>query len=811
MLFGRKRFTAADRITLSLVLLSTTSLTILDLVGFLPSPDRFELRRKTDLCESLAINCSLLAQRGDLRGIEDNLESVTKRNPDIRSACVRRADGREIGVIGDHAKYWHLDSGERSLPDNIFVPIANGSKQWGTVEISFERSTGWLATLLKYPLIALGMATMVLNALLFRWYMGKMLSYLDPSKAVPAHVRATLDTFAEGVVVLDGDQRIVLANESFRQNVGYSHDEIQGARIDRFKWVTSESDTSPWKALQQDNKNINAKLALDQHDGKQRVFLVNASPIAGSDQRKRGTIVSFDDITQMEQRREQLSSALNELRESRDELSRRNEELQYLATRDPLTGCVNRRTFFETFENQWNTARRFDHPLSCVMVDIDHFKSINDTHGHSMGDEVLRKVSAALRESVRDADVVCRYGGEEFCILMPHLTVAQATQAAERVRVILEELEFDVLSVTASLGVSSIELQPESPQELLDQADKCLYVAKRNGRNQVVRWDEVPDDMEVDESKIARTKEEEGGIELEAGANDIENSIPYPAVVSLLSALAYRDADTAAHSTRVAELCAATARGLMSVKDAYVLEIAALLHDIGKIGVPDAILLKPGPLTSEEWRVMQHHDQIGVEIVASSFPHPQLVEIVRFHHTTFAGNADAPGMPAGKDIPLGARIVTIVDSYDAMVSDRVYRKGRPQDEAFAELRRCAGSQFDPELVEHFIKVVREYAVHEIPGTNKQSALQIGLHVQRLAQAVDDCDQSAIQALAGRLAATASSLGIEEIEARAKFVEQEAEQYEDLESMASTVMELIELCQTTQKAYVETAFESTTNS
>lgn len=181
-----------------------------------------------------------------------------------------------------------------------------------------------------------------------------------------------------------------------------------------------------------------------------------------------------------------------------------------------------------------------------------------------------------------------------------------------------------------------------------------------------------------------------------------DQPISYHAVASLHSALAYRDADTALHSQRVAEMAVSVGRNLMTASQLYVLEIAAILHDIGKIGVPDSILLKPGKLTPEEWKIMEAHARIGVEIVESSFNSPPLADMVRYHHFRYDGVGTPEGSPVGEDIPLGARIICIVDAYDAMVSNRVYRKGRPADQAFAELKRCAGSQFDPQLVERFV-------------------------------------------------------------------------------------------------------------
>jgi putative nucleotidyltransferase with HDIG domain len=254
-----------------------------------------------------------------------------------------------------------------------------------------------------------------------------------------------------------------------------------------------------------------------------------------------------------------------------------------------------------------------------------------------------------------------------------------------------------VTAVTASLGVSGIELGAEAPPHLLDQADQALYAAKRGGRNHVVSWAEMPPGF------AAAPEDPQSHSSADNRANV---PIPFHAVTALSSALAHRDPGTALHSERVADLVVATAHGLLTPGELYVAEVAALLHDIGKLGVPDRILHKPGPLTHDEWQIMRQHERYGIEIVGAAFGTAQVTEIIRTHHAWYAGNPETPDLPKGEQISVGARVLTIADAYDAMVSDRVYRKARSAEEAIAELRRCAGTQFDPALVERFITALQ---------------------------------------------------------------------------------------------------------
>jgi diguanylate cyclase (GGDEF)-like protein/putative nucleotidyltransferase with HDIG domain/PAS domain S-box-containing protein len=597
-----------------------------------------------------------------------------------------------------------------------------------------------------------------------------------------------LNSFAEGVIVLDTEDRIVLANQSFAKHAGKSQEELLGTSVYALPWRVPEDAAlvgteDPSGAV----RGTQMQLA-DQNGQIKTIFSVNSSPVLDSEGKSKGVMMAFTDVTPLERNRTALLTTLKELNVSKREITKQNEELRYLATRDPLTSCINRRTFFELFEEHWTRAKLHDVPLCGMMVDIDFFKSINDTHGHSMGDEVLRQTGALLNSMAREEDVVCRYGGEEFAILLPGRDIQAAAAAAEEIRVRLSELQFPEFKITASLGLSAYSLGATDPQGMLDQADKCLYVAKRNGRNQVVRFDTVPADLIVDETKISRTKP--------VAEDSDAPTIPYPAVTALLSALTFRDHETGMHSNRVSTYAALLAQRLLSPKEVYVVEIGALLHDIGKVGVPDAILLKPGKLTAEEWEIMEKHDRIGVEIISRSFKHQGLTDIVKYHHYRYDGTKSQ--LLCGEDIPIGARILTIVDSFDAMVSDRAYRKGMSVSKAIDELRRCSGTQFDPELVERFVDIIEsgELRVEQRQNTacTGDVMLAIGEQVERLVEAADVGDGATFVALAERLRNTAEKHQVSticEAASRAMDIAQsEDAQFEDLVRQS---FELLAVC------------------
>ena len=788
------RSSATIRITIGLACLATSTLLLADVLGFIPNSRVASLRGRSNLCEALAINTSLLAMDRATGEVEATLQCVVERNEELLSAGVRSKHGALLIEVGAHDSNW-IPSGKGVTDDShLYVPISAGDEEWGTLELRFTPlgSNGWLGAVWNARSRLLIFVTCA-SLIAFFFYLRKMLAHLDPSRVIPDRVRAALDTLAEGLLVLDKNERIVHANKAFTDTVGHAVEDLQGKLVTDLPW--GNSGENPWKKSLSGEDNAGVVMELHAADAGRRTFKVNTSPILGQKGEYRGALASFDDVTDMERSRLELEQMLDELSKSRDEIHRQNKELEVLATRDPLTGCLNRRSFFTEFDMHWKMADRHSQEVSVMMVDIDHFKSINDNHGHSVGDEVLARVGEILLTSVREGDLVCRYGGEEFCVVMPFANLDTATKIAERIRTTIEATAFADIRATASLGLSNNRLGANDSQEAMDQADKCLYVAKRNGRNQCIAFDAVPENIVIDESKISRT---------ENTANDAEDPIPFNAATALISALAYRDATTAEHSRRVADLCVAAGEGLLSISDCYVLEMAALLHDIGKIGVPDAILLKQGSLSADEWKIMCDNDRIGTEIIRAAFDSPLLNEIVRSRHAWYSGSRRDGDMPTKEDIHIGARILAIADAFDAMVTDRTYRKGRTNCEAFEELRRCAGTQFDPILVEHFVHVIKsKEAQQEVETTavSKETALRIGIQIERLAVALDARNLSDLEAMAGRLKKTAGKYGVENIATVAEQLEQAASEDSELKDLLDLTSELLRLCRTTQRAYL----------
>jgi len=781
-----RRLSIPSRLAICLAGLTIIVLLFARFVGLLPDDQPAVLRGRTRLCETMAVHFSLMASRDDVAAMQAALDAFARKNPQIQTLVIRRArDEKILAQAGERVAATKTSYHSEDLAESHFwVPILDGKTKWGRLEVTFfpESGAGWWATPAGRLTWLIGFVVLVIAAT-FYLYLHNVLRHLNPQKVISARVKLALDTMSEGLLILDDQARITLSNAGFAEMIGDEPGRLKGRSVEELPWEAhrklGEAEPWPWRvALEEGIPSLGGVVHFAVDSGGRRTFLVNTTPILDQAGKNWGVLISFKDISQLEKNKRELRDMLTSLRKSSDEVRRQNRELEHLAARDPLTCCHNRRTFFERFNSLWNSARRHGHALACVMLDIDHLKLIDDNHGHSVGDEVLKRVGEVLNQAARESDVVCRYGGEEFAILLAYSDVEEAAQAAERFRLEFEQTRFSGLSLTASLGVSTIEFGARDPQGLLDQADKCLYLAKRNGRNQVVRWDEVPEDFEVENVRPSRPRladDDDGGAK-----------IPFQAITALISALAYRDVATAEHSRRVADLCVATGEGLMSLASCYVLENAALLHDIGKIGVPDSILLKPQALTQE------------------------LVEIVAHHQTWFGGTPEAPHLPKGEEIPLGARILHIINAYDAMTSHQVYREPRTPEEAFEELRQCAGTQFDPALVERFIGVMkdrRSVSPPEMSRVSQETALQFGLQIESLMAALDNQDIAGLQALADRLHAMAEKHRVRAIAEKASQLAGYSRYDFEVAEVLHTANELIELCRSTQSSYIRLTTES----
>jgi diguanylate cyclase (GGDEF)-like protein/putative nucleotidyltransferase with HDIG domain len=381
------------------------------------------------------------------------------------------------------------------------------------------------------------------------------------------------------------------------------------------------------------------------------------------------------------------------VRTSREHVHQLMIRLEEAVRTDPLTGLVNRRGFEEHMHRELARARRSGSELAILLGDVDHFKEVNDRLGHHAGDDALQRLGMLLREAGRDGDVVARMGGEEFALILPETGEHGARIVADRVRAsVRTEFAAAPVPLTISFGIAGFPGHGDTSEMLLRTADQALYTAKELGRDR-----SATHSGEV----LSILKELKCRPVAEHGAH-------MTTVLTLAEALDIRNTGTARHTQAVARYAELMAQALgLSPANVERVRLAGILHDVGKVGLPDSILRKPGPLSAEEWTEIEKHPEIGARLLSGA-AFTDIRSWVLAHHE----RPDGTGYPhgrSGEQIPVEARILAVADAYEAMTADRPYRSALSEHDARAELRWGAGAQFDELVVSTFIGLLDETA------------------------------------------------------------------------------------------------------
>ncbi|WP_195939870.1 bifunctional diguanylate cyclase/phosphohydrolase [Romboutsia sp. 1001713B170131_170501_G6] len=370
-----------------------------------------------------------------------------------------------------------------------------------------------------------------------------------------------------------------------------------------------------------------------------------------------------------------------------------SKELRELANKDELTGLYNHRYFQEYLNNTLIEADKNNKEVSLLFMDIDYFKNYNDVNGHQAGDLLLEKIGKILNASMRENDIVARYGGEEFAAVLPDTTEEDAIKIGEDIRNAIQQTKFEGQenqpnkNITISIGVSSYPNRAINKHQLINTADDALYRAKSFNKNRVESYHSILYDL-------CR-----------------EINIPEETIKSLktfINMINIKDRYTYGHTERVVIYCKWFAQSMgLSEHDQVQIQIAAYLHDIGKLEIPEEVLNKKGRLTDEEFNMLRNHPQAGVDLIHHIAPLKDFRSIIRHHHERYDGKG-YPDKLQKDEIPYLARMITIADSFDAMTSNRPYNTRKSHEEGIQELRANAGTQFDPYLVEKFIEMLEKY-------------------------------------------------------------------------------------------------------
>ncbi len=412
---------------------------------------------------------------------------------------------------------------------------------------------------------------------------------------------------------------------------------------------------------------------------------------------------------------------------------------QEQAITDGLTGVKTHRFLMEALSAEWKRSTRAGRQFSLVLMDLDRFKFVNDFYGHLEGDVVLQRVGHILEQNCRRSDVVARYGGDEFVILMPETNGDQARQLAGKLRSwVAADPLLHGKNITASFGIATFPTHGSTPQELIQVADSSMYLSKHHGGNAVSSAEQ----RESKETKKWKRDVLEAylGVTLkrqfstgpqafeeihrrlehftrslgEESQADSPGQLPasvVETVTSLALAVDAKDHYTQGHSQKVSAYAAMVAHAAgLNHAEVEEIRLAGLLHDVGKVGIPETVLNKSGPLDAAEWETMKTHTQLGARLLEALGAMDRVRQMVLHHHEFFDGSG-YPDRLEGPQIPVGARIIAIADAYDTITSERIYKKARTAEDAFAELERCAENQFDPELVHLFLDIMRRQPRH----------------------------------------------------------------------------------------------------
>jgi diguanylate cyclase (GGDEF)-like protein len=375
--------------------------------------------------------------------------------------------------------------------------------------------------------------------------------------------------------------------------------------------------------------------------GKEQYYNIRISPILDSFNKIIGKLLILTDITAIKEKEKQL---------------------YYQSYHDKLTGIYNR-SYFEEELNRLDTKRQF--PISIIIGDINGLKLINDAYGHNKGDEILIKTAEILKSILRYEDILTRWGGDEFAIILPKTKRKDTISIIDRIKESFFEHSTDTMPLNISMGFSVKKTFGKKINEVVKEAENTM------------------NEYKLSENESARSS----------------------IILSLKKALEERDYETEEHSKRMEDLSLLLGKKVnLKGNELNELRLLAVLHDIGKISIPDSIIFKPGKLTSKEWEIIKKHPEIGYRVARSS---PDLIQIAKgilYHHERWDGKGYPEGLKGNK-IPLISRIVAIVDAYDAMTNDRPYRKAMSKKKALGEIERESGAQFDPSLAKIFTKIL----------------------------------------------------------------------------------------------------------
>ena len=512
------------------------------------------------------------------------------------------------------------------------------------------------------------------------------------------------------VIIIDPDGTIEYANQTYCAQTGHALFEVFGQKAQMLTsgLLPEHTYKALWAKLKK-GEAWSGELQGVKKDGEPFWEQASISPIRDDQGRVRHYLKIAEDITErkrletelratvetLQMHEAYLQSACRQLEANAKALKKNKTKLQRLSQEDALTGLLNRRGLEAELRRAKALAERQGHGIGFLIIDIDFFKEINDRYGHAAGDRVLKECAALLRNHLRASDLICRYGGDELLIALPAADDETTRATALRILTAVRTHAFlkkgaAAVPVTVSIGAAcGLPIEGTTLESIMKMADRALYQVKRSGRNGMALWPSGnPPNAEEDDFSAASS-----------GAHSQPFRYVFRMLIAMLDA---REIATGDHSRRVAQLVNALAHAmnLPSAQIALATQ-GALLHDIGKIAIPDTILLKPGRLTAAEMEIVKKHPQTGHDILLTNPEFKGLAEIVLSHQERFDGSGYPRGLK-GTEIGLCARIFAVADAYEAIRAGRPYAPARSPEKALQEILRGRGTQFDPDVVDTLV-------------------------------------------------------------------------------------------------------------
>lgn len=462
-------------------------------------------------------------------------------------------------------------------------------------------------------------------------------------------LRVTLQSIGDGVIATDEQGRVVIINPVAEELTGWTEERALGKPLDEVFQVINEITCQPYenqvdKVLQTGvAAELDERTVLVSHNRVKRNIAATTAPIRDNEDKVVGVVLVFRDVS---------------------ERQRAEAQIRHLSFHDKLTGLHNR-AFFEEELKRLDVPRQL--PLSLIIGDVNGLKLANDAFGHQEGDQLLIRIAGILRGECRQEDIIARWGGDEFAIVLPETDLPAAERVCERIRKVCSQAADAPIKPSIALGAATKGDISQSLTDVVKEAEDRMY----------------------------RNKLSEG--------NKTRRSI----ISSLQKTLGEKTYETEEHALRLQAYALEMGHALsLAESQLDELSLLAVLHDIGKIAIPDSILMKPASLSEEEWDTMRKHSEVGYRIAQTSYELAHVADSILAHHERRDGTGYPQGLK-GDEIPLLSRIIAIVDAYDVMTHERPYKQAISHDEAVAELRRCAGSQFDPELIQIFIELMAD--------------------------------------------------------------------------------------------------------